>query len=255
MSQLWYLQADVVHEFEDITLKKRGFLERRAGSGLTKPPSQPFDLNESSCTCQVIAVAIMAFIFPQATVKILRNIYRNPARRKLPYLPIAVRYLHTTPYRAQREDDRFPAQANGATPSITSTIDDLDPELRAALESLSPEEQAEFRQAMAEVEYMSSPEAQADLKEEASLTANDFMDKIPYMESPPRVRTDKLGFMAEGEDDAEDIGEDPEYEADDITSLAHGELEQHRELRKYARLAVWEMPLLHSAPLIVLCAR
>ena len=47
-----------------------------------------------------------------------------------------------------------------------------------------------------------------------------------------------------GEDDAENIGPDPEYEGDDVTSLGHGELEQHREMREYARLAVWELPLL-----------
>lgn len=47
-----------------------------------------------------------------------------------------------------------------------------------------------------------------------------------------------------GEEDAENIGPDPEYEGDDVTSLGHGELEQHREMREYARLAVWEMPLL-----------
>jgi len=35
-----------------------------------------------------------------------------------------------------------------------------------------------------------------------------------------------------------------EDDDDDINSLAHGELEQHRELRHYARLVAWEMPLL-----------
>jgi len=43
-----------------------------------------------------------------------------------------------------------------------------------------------------------------------------------------------------------DSQEDPEFQEDDITSLAHGELEQHREYREYARLAAWEMPLLSS---------
>ncbi|KAI9740874.1 MAG: 37S ribosomal protein S24, mitochondrial [Claussenomyces sp. TS43310] len=37
---------------------------------------------------------------------------------------------------------------------------------------------------------------------------------------------------------------DAEFEMDDMTSVAHGELEQHREFREYARLAAWEMPLL-----------
>ncbi|KAH8685661.1 mitochondrial ribosomal subunit protein-domain-containing protein [Tricladium varicosporioides] len=36
----------------------------------------------------------------------------------------------------------------------------------------------------------------------------------------------------------------PEEDQDDISSLAHRELEQHREWRHYARLAAWEMPLL-----------
>ncbi len=40
--------------------------------------------------------------------------------------------------------------------------------------------------------------------------------------------------------------EDPEFEEDDITSIAHGQLEQHREYREYMRIAAWEMPLLSS---------
>lgn len=43
--------------------------------------------------------------------------------------------------------------------------------------------------------------------------------------------------------------EDFEFEADtheELSSLAHGELEHHREMRHYARLAAWEMPLLSS---------
>ncbi|KAF2203607.1 hypothetical protein GQ43DRAFT_411237 [Delitschia confertaspora ATCC 74209] len=50
------------------------------------------------------------------------------------------------------------------------------------------------------------------------------------------------GFWGEGEE--EDGGPDEDYYGDDITSLGHGELEQHRELREYARLAAWELPLL-----------
>jgi len=49
------------------------------------------------------------------------------------------------------------------------------------------------------------------------------------------------GFWAEGE---ESMGPDEDYYGDDLTSLGHGELEQHRELREYARLIAWELPLL-----------
>lgn len=37
-----------------------------------------------------------------------------------------------------------------------------------------------------------------------------------------------------------------EDDDEDINSLAHGELEQHREMRHYARIIAWEMPLLSS---------
>ena len=52
----------------------------------------------------------------------------------------------------------------------------------------------------------------------------------------------KLGFWAEGE---ESMGPDEDYYGDDLTSLGHSELEKHRELREYARLIAWEMPLLN----------
>lgn len=51
----------------------------------------------------------------------------------------------------------------------------------------------------------------------------------------------KVGYWADGE---ESLGADEDYYGDDLTSLGHGELEQHRELREYARLIAWELPLL-----------
>lgn len=58
----------------------------------------------------------------------------------------------------------------------------------------------------------------------------------------------KLGLLNMNEKDSI---EDPEFEEDDVTALAHGDLEQHREYRKYARLMAWEMPLLTST--FILC--
>lgn len=45
-----------------------------------------------------------------------------------------------------------------------------------------------------------------------------------------------------------------EEEEGDISSLAHGELEKHKEQREYARLAAWEMPML-SSTLFHSCSR
>jgi small subunit ribosomal protein S35 len=62
----------------------------------------------------------------------------------------------------------------------------------------------------------------------------------------------KAGALNMGVDPSEYPEEDPEFEEDDITSLAHGQLEQHREYRHYARLAAWEMPLLTSEASILI---
>ncbi|KAF2874496.1 mitochondrial ribosomal subunit protein-domain-containing protein [Massariosphaeria phaeospora] len=53
----------------------------------------------------------------------------------------------------------------------------------------------------------------------------------------------RLGFWAEGE---ESMGPDEDFHGDDLTSLGHGQLDQHRELRHYNRLISWELPLLHQ---------
>jgi small subunit ribosomal protein S35 len=72
-----------------------------------------------------------------------------------------------------------------------------------------------------------SPPTELDLEDD-----EDF--DVPPDEGRP-------GFWAEGEDS---MGPDEDYYGDDLTSLGHGELEQHRELREYARLIAWELPLL-----------
>lgn len=48
---------------------------------------------------------------------------------------------------------------------------------------------------------------------------------------------------------ADETGDD-DFEENDITAMSHGKLEEHREAREYARLAVWDMPLLSSKSLL-----
>ncbi|KAF2840155.1 hypothetical protein M501DRAFT_931917 [Patellaria atrata CBS 101060] len=71
----------------------------------------------------------------------------------------------------------------------------------------------------------------------------DVIDRRPPREPylPPPVR-DNRGFWQDGEKEA--VAPDEEFKGDDMSSLAHGELELHRERREYMRLAAWEMPLL-----------
>jgi hypothetical protein len=43
-----------------------------------------------------------------------------------------------------------------------------------------------------------------------------------------------------------DAGEDEEFNQDDLPAKGHQELELHREIREYARMAIWDLPLLSS---------
>ena len=61
------------------------------------------------------------------------------------------------------------------------------------------------------------------------------------------VRTTR-GFWAE--DDGDELAQvedgDEEINDDEITAIAHAEMELHREMREYARIAAWDMPMLSS---------
>jgi small subunit ribosomal protein S35 len=66
------------------------------------------------------------------------------------------------------------------------------------------------------------------------------------LEMPQSRKKLKETFLNMGEVEPFEDGDFAEDDEDDISSIAHGELEQHREWRHYARLAAWEMPLLSS---------
>lgn len=60
--------------------------------------------------------------------------------------------------------------------------------------------------------------------------------------------TQRLNFW--GKDETDDFAKvedaDEEYLDDEMTSMAHAEVELHREVREYARIAAWDMPFLSS---------
>lgn len=142
-----------------------------------------------------------------------------------------------------RYDD---APENTTKPSSSSQfIASLHPEDLTLYNSLSPSDREDFeRTAQKLSEHMSSPDVVSKLSAEVSNAASEFMNEAPQA----RVNIPKIkpGLMAMGEVEEQETGEDEEFEGDDMTSLAHGDLEQHREIREYARIATWEMPLLGS---------
>ena len=93
-------------------------------------------------------------------------------------------------------------------------------------------------------------ELQRDFREEAIESFRGIGIEPPS--EAPRKKKLKNTFLNMG--DPEPFEDDDfEFEADtheELSSLAHGELEHHREMRHYARLAAWEMPLLSSMLLL-----
>ncbi|KAL5118893.1 37S ribosomal protein S24, mitochondrial [Pleosporales sp. CAS-2024a] len=95
-----------------------------------------------------------------------------------------------------------------------------------------------------------NPEVVAELQrkgERGMPFATDFnLEKPEHFEmeedDPRKVAA---GFWAEGEPE---MGPDEEYFGDDLTTLGHAKLQQHRMLREYARLIAWELPLLNPTP-------
>jgi len=126
---------------------------------------------------------------------------------------------------------------------------------RAFFKQLTRDDQAEYRtldpedrrkaeqvkQALDE-EFARDSRSNNDLENTISRYAYDIEQEFP---DPPQERERiNHGFFSMGE--REDLGPDDVFNEDDITSDAHRELEQVREIREYARLAGWEMPLLAS---------
>lgn len=118
---------------------------------------------------------------------------------------------------------------------------------RSMYDMLSPQERALFdEQNRRIVENFNDPAKRAAI-------FSDIDKKVAQIEreEPMRfedVRDRSRGFWSEEEDDEFALVEDgdEEFNDDEITSMAHAELELHREMREYARIAAWDMPLLNS---------
>ncbi|CAD6567037.1 MAG: 28S ribosomal protein S35, mitochondrial [Alectoria sarmentosa] len=174
----------------------------------------------------------------------LRYTSRIPARRKALPLNGPNRNFHTTPFHRRREDseDSSPSKKPERQP-FKFSLSDLDRDERSTYNSLSPEEREQWRKEAQQMhDYMTSPGVESELQGEVSQAAYETSQAVPDTEAV--IKRIKPGLFSMGEAEEQDSGEDGEFEGDDITSLGHGELEQHREMRHYARIAAWEMPLL-----------
>lgn len=179
---------------------------------------------------------------------VFRHTSRIPSRCKACQSAAALRQFHLSPLHRALQDSESEISSKSTKrrqAQFKFSIESLAPEERSTYKSLSPEEQAKWRYEAKQMhEYYTSPEMNSMIQGLASQAASDAQREMPHFEMTlPMV---KPGYFNYGEEEYFDTGEDEEFQGDDINSLGHGELEQHREMREYARIAAWEMPLLSS---------
>lgn len=124
-----------------------------------------------------------------------------------------------------------------STRSRRKTAISREPEALAKLQGSNDPKAAEILALRAEIEAMGSNETDR---------AFDRLKKPTPPTLPERIGRPKQTFMNMGDPDPWEYDDTLDDDDDDINALGHGELEQHREARHYARLAAWELPMLSS---------
>ncbi len=140
------------------------------------------------------------------------------------------------------------------TPRNMITVADFGPEERADYDMLSKDKQESYlalqnhyaavlESAEAEREYSDTID-KIDRQIEKEMEPLDFPEyQIPYKE---------VGYWAHSEEDEfGQVEEDAPWDDSAISSVAHSELEVHRELREYTRVIAWDMPLLNRTSSVV----
>jgi small subunit ribosomal protein S35 len=150
------------------------------------------------------------------------------------------------------EDPPVPPPPKDPTPDDIEQLPEYSPEQfsneeKTMYEMMSPEERAVFdAENRRFVEEFNNMEKRREAFAEIDKGATRIEREEPMRFED--VREKSRGFWAEEEDDEFGLVEDgdEEFNDDEITSMAHAELELHREMREYARIAAWDMPLLSS---------
>ena len=113
------------------------------------------------------------------------------------------------------------------------------------------EEQEASRQAMESTSIRWDEILPPNFAQEVEREAEQIDKKIPITFRMKRPTMKNGGFWGGDEEDefgrVEDEVEDFNSD-DDITSVAHAELDLHRDMRQYQRRAAWDLPLLSSMP-------
>ncbi|KAI5292915.1 28S ribosomal protein S35, mitochondrial [Ascosphaera atra] len=155
----------------------------------------------------------------------------------------AARFTQGRPSLAQ-DDGSSPDDAL-RVPSFTPDV--LTPQEREEYNFLTPEQRKAFDEEMEmAIETLRNSDETRDAMNQMERDFFDMERDIDAPTSVPRVRPE--GFWAEDEEDefARAKDGDDHFNDDDVTSIAHTDLDNHRDIRHYARISAWEMPLLSS---------
>lgn len=150
------------------------------------------------------------------------------------------------------------------TPSVPITLADLDAAELADYHMLSPKDReaymklqnhyaAEFEDAGIDVN--SDPNGELPdpimdkLVDDVTRKVEREVEPLDFPDVP--LGRKEAGFWADEEDDEfSQVPDGDEVDDEsDITSVAHNELDLHREIREYTRVIAWDMPLLQSKSL------
>ena len=187
--------------------------------------------------------------------KVLSRDWRTPAGQ--------FQSFSSAPWRL--EDDNNASKAQTVTPpseekkasplrTYQFTPEDLEDNARAEFDRASPEEQQKWRESLKALSELDHTAPFADelnaMEPEIAKKAKEADREAPLKFPDVRPRKNNMGFWGDSEPD--DLGHvfdgDDDFQADDMTTPAHGELDHHRDMRAYQRRIAWDMPFLTSTP-------
>ncbi|PWY95224.1 37S ribosomal protein Rsm24 [Aspergillus sclerotioniger CBS 115572] len=161
-----------------------------------------------------------------------------------------VRQFSATPLSFMPEDPTIPDPPRDPRPEDLPPVAEYSPDLlsseeRARYDMLSPEERQEFDEEnrLLVAEY-NDPQKRAAMFSELDREAMDIDKSNPLSFNKRRLKNG--GLWAEDETDEFCIVEDgdEDFNDDEMTSMAYAQLEEHRDIREYTRIAAWDMPFL-----------
>lgn len=127
-------------------------------------------------------------------------------------------------------------------------MDDLDAEERADYETMSKKDQARYLAVQNHIKAVMESGEMADVTEDMATRVAFQINREgtnPEFREERDVLSMRDEFWYEDDDEFTQVP-DADDEIDDsyITSIAESELEVHREIREYQRIAAWDLPLL-----------